>query len=129
MSILNITAVVIVGAALSLIMRRVSDAYAALCSVVCGAIVVAMMLPWVQDCFSFVDVLIRAGNISQKYLQIVLKAVGTAYITQFVAEICTDLGENTLASRIETAEKIYLAALSLPLFADIIAFVEKMTEL
>ena len=87
MSILNITAVVIVGAALSLIMRRVSDAYAALCSVVCGVIVVAMMLPWVQDCFSFVDVLIRAGNISQKYLQIVLKAVGTAYITQFVAEI------------------------------------------
>ena len=129
MSILNITAVVIAGAALSLILRRVSNDYAALCSVICGAVVVTMMLPWVRDSLSFLDVLIRAGNISEKYLQIVLKAVGTAYITQFVSEICADLGENSLASRIEVAEKIYLAVLSLPLFADIIAFVEKMTEL
>ena len=128
MSIINIAAVVIVGMVLSMLLRKVSPAYAAACAAVCGIAVIVMTLPWVEDCFSFLDVLVRGGNISEKYLQIILKAVGTAYIAQFVAEMCEDSGEKSLASRIELAEKLYLAALSLPLFADVISFVEKMTE-
>jgi stage III sporulation protein AD len=57
----------------------------------------------------------KAGA-SDTYINILFKALGICYITQFASDICKDSGEGALATQIEIAGKITLLLLSLPLF-------------
>ena len=46
----------------------------------------------------------RAG-LSREFLSIILKIVGIAYVTEFGANICKDIGETAIASKVQFAGK------------------------
>ena len=60
------------------------------------------------------------------YLNILFKALGICYITQFAYDICKDSGENALATQIETAGKVTLILISLPLFETLMSIVSSL---
>ncbi|WP_083711370.1 SpoIIIAC/SpoIIIAD family protein [Domibacillus epiphyticus] len=60
------------------------------------------------------------------YVETVLKAVGVAYISEFIANIARDAGQNALASKMEIAGKIIIMTLVLPILAMLIETVIAM---
>ena len=54
------------------------------------------------------------------YIQIVMKSLGIALITQSTADICRDSGEGSIAEKIELAGKAEIFVLSLPLLTELI---------
>ena len=61
----------------------------------------------------------RAGVTS--YLQILLRALGIALLTQYAAEICRECGESAAAGGVELAGKIEILLLCLPLIDEILS--------
>lgn len=57
-----------------------------------------------------------------EYLDILFKAAGICYISQFACDLCRDNGENLLASHAELAGKTGLLVTALPL-------VDRLTEI
>lgn len=55
-----------------------------------------------------------------EYMELVLKALAIAYMTQISSEICRDCGEGNIASCIDTVGKIEIILISLPLLEEII---------
>ena len=55
-----------------------------------------------------------------EYMEIMVKALGIAYITQIASSICKDCGENNIATGIETVGKIEMIILSFPLINGVI---------
>ncbi len=55
-----------------------------------------------------------------EYMELVLKALGIAYMTQISSELCRDCGEGNIASCIDTVGKIEIILISLPLLSEII---------
>jgi stage III sporulation protein AD len=66
------------------------------------------------------------ANVSSYYLFIVLKIVGVAYLAEFACQICKDAGENSLATKVEIAAKIFVVILAIPI---IVAIMESMMKL
>lgn len=64
-----------------------------------------------------------ASSVSAAYIKLMLKALGITLVTQFVADICRDNGENALAGVTEIVAKIAVIAMLLPLFETIIGVV------
>ncbi len=64
------------------------------------------------------DIFARSGA-DDTYINILFKALGICYITQFAFDICKDSGENALATQLETVGKISLIILALPLFESL----------
>ncbi|MBE6817391.1 MAG: hypothetical protein E7520_06800 [Ruminococcaceae bacterium] len=64
-----------------------------------------------------------ASPVSLSYIKLMLKALGITLMTQFVADICRDNGENALAGVTETVAKIAVITMLLPLFETIIGIV------
>lgn len=64
--------------------------------------------------------------LSLEYMEIILKTLAIAYMTQLSSELCRDCGENNIASGIEIAGKIEIIILSLPLIDKIISLSEEL---
>ncbi len=60
------------------------------------------------------------------YIETVLKAVGVAYISEFIANIARDAGQQALAAKMEMAGKIIIMALILPILTLLIETVMTM---
>ena len=56
-----------------------------------------------------------------EYMEIILKTLAIAYMTQISSELCRECGENSIALGIETVGKIEIVILSLPLINNIIS--------
>lgn len=61
----------------------------------------------------------QTGN-TGPYFAVALKALGVSYLTSFSADICRDYGMSALAQSAETAGKVMIFALSLPLVAAVL---------
>ena len=59
------------------------------------------------------------GN-SITYFTVALKALGISYLTTFAADICRDYGMSALAQGTETAGKVTIFLLSIPLMNSIL---------
>ena len=57
-----------------------------------------------------------------RYIEPILKITGVAYISQIGAQLCEDSGEKTLAGRVETAGKIAICVIAIPIARE--AFVK-----
>ena len=62
------------------------------------------------------------------YIKLMMKVLGIVLITQFTADLCRDCGENALASQTETAAKIIVISMILPLFETVIKIVAGFLE-
>ncbi len=66
------------------------------------------------------------NSLSFEYMEIITKALGISYLTHIGSEICKDCGESNIGTIIESAGKIELLVLCLPLFNNIIKLAEEL---
>ena len=64
--------------------------------------------------------LIEKTSIDKRYLQIIVKITGIAYITSFACDICQDADSKLLASKVEFAGKVTIISLSMPIITALI---------
>ncbi len=78
-----------------------------------------------------VDGIKRIGNMNAQtasYLKLMLKVLAITLAAQLVSDVCRDNGESALASMTETAVKILVIALVLPVFETIITIVTGLVK-
>ena len=59
-------------------------------------------------------------------MQIILKSMAIAYMTQISSGICKDCEETSIASAIETAGKLEIVILALPLIDEIVKMAQEL---
>lgn len=69
---------------------------------------------------------IMGNTVSEENIELVLKVLSIAYITQITSDICRDCGENTFASGVDTIGKIEIIILSIPLIDEVIRMSEEL---
>ena len=63
------------------------------------------------------------------YVSVMLKGFGVAVISHVCATVCKDLGKATLADLVETAGKLEIFVLCLPLISDILQTAAALLEM
>ncbi|MDF2501614.1 MAG: stage sporulation protein, partial [Anaerosporomusa subterranea] len=66
------------------------------------------------------------ANISQMYLNTILKIIGIAYITEFGSQVCRDAGEGAVAGKIEFAGKILIMVMAIPIIALVLDTITRL---
>ncbi|SDD36215.1 stage III sporulation protein AD [Sporomusa acidovorans] len=82
-----------------------------------SAIIFLMVLSKLDVVLDLFRDLAEKANISQMYLNTILKIIGIAYVTEFGAQVCRDAGEGAVAGKIEFAGKILVMVLAIPIIA------------
>ena len=103
-------------------LREINPDYILPVCIVTGAVLFIQIIPLIVDVWGYSDSLISKA-VSGSNIKILYKAIGTAFLCQYVVEICHESGVEHLASRLELVGKIYITALCLPLVEELISSV------
>ncbi len=106
-----------------LIVREVRKDWTPYLLLAAALLFAALTLPGVREIVSFARELessVRAVG-DGEVTGIVLRALGIAWLTSAAAELCRASGESSVAGWIETAGRVELIALSLPLLKELLA--------
>ena len=126
MEILKIAAIGIITTVLCRFFSNDNKEYALFLKMAAAALILLSVIRYITPIYDTISGIFGRTGADSSYLSLLFKALGICYITQFAHDICKDSGENALAAQIETAGKITLILLSLPLFEALMGVVSSL---
>lgn len=123
MDMITVTGMAVITVALGTVLKQKNPEYALMLSLLTGVLIIGMMLTAAVPLFERITALLSASGAKAEYVEILFKALGLCFITQIACDSCRDLGETAVAAKVETAGKIAVLLISLPLFERILSIV------
>ncbi len=117
MEIIQIIGLGFVVTLLILIIKQQRPEIAVQLGLTLSAIIFLMVLSKLNVVLDLFRDLAEKANVSQMYLNTILKIIGIAYVTEFGAQVCRDAGEGAVAGKIEFAGKILVMVMAVPIIA------------
>ncbi len=126
MDIIQIVGLGFVVTMLILIIKQQRPELAVQLSLTLAAVIFLLILNKISVVLNLFRDLAERANISQMYLNTVLKIIGIAYITEFGAQVCRDAGEGAIAGKIELAGKVLVMVIAIPIIALVLDTIIKL---
>lgn len=120
MEIIQIVGLGIIATLLVLILKEQKPMFAFLVTAFTGVIIFLLVIGKIEAIITLINELASKSGIQEVYLKTVLKIIGIAYIAEFGAQIVRDAGQESIASKIEFAGKIFILVLAIPILNVII---------
>lgn len=111
---------------LILLIRQQRPELAIQLSLTLATIIFLLVLSKINVVLNLFRDLAEKANISQLYLNTILKIIGIAYITEFGAQVCRDANEGAVASKIEFAGKVLVMVMAIPIIALVLDTIIKL---
>jgi stage III sporulation protein AD len=105
MDIFKIVLIALLATVMILIIKQTRPELAVMVSVITITILFFFSIDKVGQVITLLNRLADSAGISTEFLEIILKIVGIAYVTEFGANICNDVGESAIASKVQLAGK------------------------
>ncbi len=115
MEIIQIVGLGIIASILSIIIKSQRPEIAMQISLAAGIIIFTLVSVNLSTMINLFTSLAGKVNLDIGYISTIIKIIGIAYIAEFGAEICRDVGEKAIASKIEFAGKILILVMAVPI--------------
>ena len=126
MDIIKIILISLLSVSLILIVKQVKPELAMLVSLITITVIFTFCIDKVGQVIDLITRLSQSSGIPAEFLTIVLKIIGIAYLTEFGANICKDVGESAIAAKIQFAGKCVIMLLGMTIIGN---FVDTLTKL
>ena len=126
MGIFQIVAVGILGAVLSITIKKQSPETAILITITASVLIFLMVLPMLSEAVSIISQLGEMANAHASYVGLALRVVGIAYMAELGASVCTDAGETAIAAKIDLAGRVIILVMALPIVIDILQIITRL---
>ena len=119
----KIVAVAVCGILAYVMLRQYRPEFAVLSEAVCGVVLFFLLSDEMEKVLALFDGLLLEAGLGREYLSVLLKALGTALAVQFTSDLCRDAGDGAAAAQIEFADKVIIAAASIPLIEGVVGLI------
>lgn len=116
------------AAVLAMTVRSAHKEMGAVFSLLCGAALLLMLTDKLSGAAAAFSDMAQLSEISTDQMQLILKVLGIALLSEFAAQACRDAGEEGIALRVEMGGRVMLMLLSLPVLQEITQMIAEMTK-
>jgi len=120
MEMIQIVGLGLIATLLILVIRDQKPLFAFLLTAFTGVFIFLLVIGKVEAVISVINNLANRSDIPDVYLKTILKIIGIAYVAEFGAQIVRDAGQESIASKVELAGKIFILILAIPIINVII---------
>ncbi len=120
MNIFQIVVIGIIGAVLSITIKKHNAEISLMVALATGIIIFFGMLDKIAELMLVLKSIADVGGINSYYITLVLKVIGIAYIAEFGVQLCKDAGENSIAAKVELSGKILIMVVSAPVLLAVL---------
>jgi len=125
---MQIIGISVCGLFLTVLLRDYNKTVSLLVMLATAAIIFFLVLDGVSDIFNLITDLSAGTDSAAEYIKLMMKVLGVTLISQFASDMCRDAGENSLANQTETAAKIIVILMVLPLFETVLNIITGLLE-
>ena len=115
MNVLAIALGAVCASILALSVKNMKNEMGQLITLIAVICVMSAVIPYIINIVASIKELATYSAMGERYLEPILKITGIAYISQIGAQLCADCGENALAARVESAGKIAIGVITVPI--------------
>ncbi len=127
--IIKIVLLCLVSAIMIQLFRSIFPQLVPIIAICTGFIVFSMLHKHLNTAFSFIDGIINNASGFGESIKISVKTIGISVVCEFASQLCSDMGEGYLASKIDFAGKVIIFCLILPKLIDILNIIAEMIRI
>lgn len=116
----KIALVAISGMTLALLVGSMRRDISIWITIICGIIIFFFGISKFEYIVDMFHELTDYIGINEKYIKVILKMIGIAYVSEFTASICKDAGQNAIAGQVEFFGKMSMIVVSLPVLQSLL---------
>ncbi len=126
--VIEITVVCVLGALLTLVLRRGTPEAALLLSLAAAVAAALVLTGSIGEILKFLQNLTDLSGVSDDLFVPLFKTVGIALVVKMGGNLCRDAGESALAATIETAGSVCALLVALPLLQTVLSLLMELME-
>ncbi len=120
MEIFKITLIALLATVMILIIKQTRPELAVMVSVITVTVLFLFSIDKVGQVVNLIRNLSDSAGLPLEFLSIILKIVGIAYVTEFGANICKDVGESAIASKVQFSGKCIIIFLGISIIGNFV---------
>ncbi len=121
--VIKIIGIGLISLVIIVILKQYKPEYAIYVSMAAGVLILMFSVEKITNIINLLQNYASKTYINQKFLEILLKITGIAFITEFAVSICSDAGEKAIASKIEIGSKVIIISMSIPIITSLLELV------
>lgn len=120
MEVVKIVGIAIFAVIMIIILKSYRPEMALILSIVTGIGIMLYAIYKMAPVVNVLNDLVNKSGINTKFLMIIIKVIGIAYIVEFGKNICVDAGQTSIATKLEMAGKVIIVVLTIPLISSLV---------
>ena len=118
MEILKIIGIGFLSLIITIMLKEYKKEYAIYAALIGGTIILFYSMGTIKSIVDFVFEISLNSKFNNAFIKIILKITGIAILTEYAVSICKDLGENSIANKIDFGSKVIVISLSIPIISN-----------
>lgn len=124
--IIKIIGIGLIAVILIIIIKQYRPEFAIYISLIAGILIFYLAIDNLTDVINLLKQICDKSGINSKFLSILLKMTGIAFLTEFAISICKDAGEGAIASKVELGSKVIIISMSIPIIYNLLEVILKI---
>lgn len=126
MEIIKIIGIALVALIIIILLKQYKPEFAIYISLLTGVLILVLVMDELTGIMSLIQTIADKASINQRFLTILIKITGIAFLSEFAVSICKDSGEGAIASKIELGSKIIIISMSIPILSSLLEIILKV---
>ncbi len=123
MEIIKIVGISLIGLIIIILLKQYKPEFAIYISIAVGLLILVLVIDKLQGIVSLIQSFADKASINSKFLLVLIKITGIAFLSEFAVSICKDSGESAIASKIEMGSKIIIITMSIPIISSLLEII------
>lgn len=108
---------------LIVVIKQYRPEFAIYISIIAGIIIFFFAMDKLTNIINLLKDICNQAGVNNKYLGILIKMTGIAFLAEFAISICKDAGESSLASKVELGSKAIVISMSIPIIHNLLEII------
>ena len=124
--VIKIIGIGLIALILIIIIKQYRPEFAIYISLIAGVLILILALDKLTNIINLLKHICNESGLNSKFLGILLKMTGIAFLAEFAISICKDAGETALANKVELGSKAIVISMSIPIIYNLLETIMKL---
>ena len=124
--VIKIIGIGLIALILIIIIKQYRPEFALYISLIAGALILYFALDEIKNVIDLLKQICKKSGVNSKFLSILIKMTGIAFLSEFAISICKAVGEGAIASKVELGSKAIIISMSVPIIYNLLEVILKI---
>ena len=124
--VVKIIGIALVSLIIIILLKQYKPEFTIYISLLTGILILLLVIDDLKGIVNLLQSFSDKASINSKFLTLLIKITGIAFLSEFAVSVCKDSGEGAIASKIEIGSKIIIISMSIPIISSLLEVILKI---